>query len=115
MTAEENKAVVVRVNESISRGNLGALDEHPGMAGTKKFLTSLRQAFPDVQATIQEIVAEGDWVAVRLISRGTQQGTWHGVAPTGQQSVTEVLSLHRFVDGRIVATYSQGGPMDSTV
>jgi predicted ester cyclase len=112
MSAEENKTVVVRMVESINRHDLAALDEHPGMRGTKDFLTSYFRAFPDAQATIEELVAEGEWVVARLISRGTQQGEWAGVAPTGRPAVAEVLAMHRIVDGRIVTAHSQGGPLD---
>ena len=111
MSAEENKAVVIRMNESANRHDLTAMDEHPGMAGTREFLTRYFQAFPDARATIQELVAEGEWVAVRMVARGTQQGEWGGVAPSGQRREDEVLAMHRIVDGRIVTSYSQGGPL----
>ena len=111
MSAEENKAIVVRMHEALNRHDLTALDEHPGMAGTREFLTRYFQAFPDAQATIQELVAEGERVAVRMISRGTQQGEWAGVAPSGQLHEDEVLGMDRIVDGRIVTSYSQGGPL----
>ena len=116
MASEENKAIIVRMHEAINRRDLTALDGHPGMRGTKEFLERLHRAFPDVQATLQELVAEGEWVATRLISRGTHQhGEWAGQAPTGRPSVFEVLALYRVVDGRITAAYSQGGPLDGAV
>ena len=111
MSAEENKAVVVRMHEAVNRHDLTALDEHPGMAGTREFLTRYFQVCPDAQATIEELVAEGEWVVVRMISHGTQQGEWGGVAPSGQRQEDEVLAMHRIVDGHIVTSYSQGGPL----
>ena len=112
MSTEENKAVVVRMHDALNRHNLAALDEHPGMAGAREFLTRYFQACPDARATIQELVAEGEWVAVRMISHGTQQGEWGGVAPSDQRREDEVLAMHRVVDGRVVTSYSRGGPLD---
>jgi predicted ester cyclase len=108
MSAEENKAVVMRVNEAVNRHDLDALDEHPGLHETKTFLTGLFQAVPDMQATIEELVAEGEWVAVRRIARGTQRGEWQGMAPTGRPHTVEVLAMYRVVNGRIVTAYTQG-------
>lgn len=110
-TLEENKAVIVRMHEALNRHDLAALDEHPGMAGTKAFLEGYFRACPDARNTIEELVAEGAWVAVRMIDRGTQHGEWGGEAPRGQRRETEVLALYRVVDGRIVTAHSQGGPL----
>jgi predicted ester cyclase len=112
MSTEENKAVVIRMNESANRHDLFAMGRHPGMQETKEFLARRFRAFPDTQATIEEMVAEGEWVAVRMVARGTHQGEWEGKAPTGRTVVSEVLAMHRIVDGRIVTSYSQGRPLD---
>lgn len=111
MSAEENKAIVIRVIESTNRRDLAALDAHPGMHGTKEFLERFFTVFPDAQATIEELVAEGEWVVARLITRGTQQGEWADQAPTGRTTTMEVLAMHRVIDGRIAVAYSQGGPL----
>jgi len=108
MSVEENKAVVRRVNEAVNRHDLDALDEHPGMHDTKKLLTGLFQAVPDMQATIEELIAEGEWVAVRRIARGTQRSEWQGLAPTGRPHAVEVLAMYRVVNGRIVTAYTHG-------
>lgn len=112
MSTEENKAVVIRINESANRHDLAALDQHPGMRETREFLARLFHAFPDMHTTIEELVADGEWVAVRMVARGTHQGEWEGKAPTGRTVVSEVLAMHRIVDGRIVTSYSQGRAQD---
>jgi predicted ester cyclase len=113
MSSEENKSIIIRLQESLNRHDLTVLDQHPGMRGTKEFLGRYFHAFPDAQATIEELVAEGEWVAARLISRGTHQHEeWGGQAPIGRPWVVEVLALHRIVDDRIVLAYAQAGPMD---
>lgn len=112
MSTEENKAIVIRMHEAANRHDLSVMGQHPGMQGTKEFLTRIFQAFPDMQATIEELVAEGEWVAVHMTTRGTQRGEWEGRPPTGSPMVGEVLAMHRIVDGRIVTSYSQGRPLD---
>ncbi len=114
MSVEENKAVVTRVDEAVNRRDLDALDEHPGLHEAKKFLAGLFQAVPDMQTTIEEMVAEGEWVAVRRIARGTQRGEWQGMAPTGRPHTVEVLGMYRVVDGHIVTAYANGHPLEGT-
>jgi len=79
--------------------------------GTKAFLERYFRACPDARNTIEELVAEGAWVVVRMIDRGTQQGEWGGEAPRGQLRETEVLAMYQVVADQIVTAYSQGGPL----
>jgi hypothetical protein len=44
----------------------------------------MRGGFPDLQWTLEEMIAEGDKVAARFIMRGTHRGTFFGVPPTGR-------------------------------
>jgi predicted ester cyclase len=88
MSTEENKAVVRQEFEEIFNqgGNLDAAEEiyapdyvghEPtfgdihGVEGAKQFAADFRQAFPDLQTTIEDMVAEGDKVVTRFSSRGT--------------------------------------------
>jgi predicted ester cyclase len=59
-------------------------------------------AFPDLHATIQDQVAEGDKVVTRKIFRGTHQGEFMGVAPTGRQIEFAVIDILRLENGKIV-------------
>ncbi|CAB1060314.1 hypothetical protein D1BOALGB6SA_5080 [Olavius sp. associated proteobacterium Delta 1] len=86
MTTEENTAVVRRFVEEVeNRHNLGALDklfspdyvDHSGIStlpltldGTKQFFTILFTAFPDIGATLNDQVAEGDKVVTRKTFHG---------------------------------------------
>lgn len=48
--------------------------------------------FPDISFSVDRVVAEGDWAAAGLTFRGTQQGSWHGIPPTGRRvQVTETF------------------------
>lgn len=59
-------------------------------------------AFPDLTHEIEELVADSDWVLGRATLRGTHQGTYRGIAPTGSEvDVADHFST-RFEDGLIV-------------
>lgn len=59
-------------------------------------------AFPDVQMTIEDMIAEGDKVAVRYTFRGTQQGETQGIPPTGKYVNVPGIFICRCRDGKIV-------------
>src|SRR5262245_36618977 len=56
-----------------------AQPECTGPEGVKAQTRALRAAFPDLTVTIEDLVAEGDLVAVRATWRGTHQGSFRGV------------------------------------
>jgi predicted ester cyclase len=59
-------------------------------------------AFPDLQVTVDAVVAEGDLVAVAWTAEGTQQGEFYGVPATGRTAQWEGQNLMRFACGKIV-------------
>lgn len=67
----------------------------------------LRCAFPDLGLTVEEMVAEGDMVAVRFTARGTHQGEFLGVPATGNRVAWEVISVVRVACGKIAERWSQ--------
>ncbi len=104
MFAEENRAVVRREVEELYNhtGNLDAADEiyapnyigHDptfgdlhGPEAVKQSAAMYRQAFPDLEATIEDQVAEGDKVVTRFRTRGTHQGETEAFGPPHRQPV----------------------------
>ena len=102
MSVEENKAMVRSViEEAINKGNLAVIDDimapnyvyhFPGMeikgpGGFRQFATMMRNAFPDINVSIDDCVGEGNLVASRLTLRGTLKGEFMGMAPTGKSMV----------------------------
>jgi steroid delta-isomerase-like uncharacterized protein len=77
-----------------------------GLEAWKKFILEFHQAFPDFQDTIEQQIAEGDRVATRFTSRGTQKGEIMGIAPTGRQAVWTGITIDRIADGRIVESWA---------
>ena len=124
MSAEENKSLVRRyIQEVWDRQNPAAVDEFlasnyqrhisPTAAplnrdGQKQRLAGLRAAFPDIQLTLEEMFAEGDRVAFRSTIRGTHQGVFQGLAPTGRHVTVSLLDMVRVANGKIAEQW--GGP-----
>jgi steroid delta-isomerase-like uncharacterized protein len=112
--ATAHTALVHRfVDEFWSRGNLSVVDElmtrdaviHEPVAGTpedlKPVATMIRSAFPDWHSTVEEIVVEGDRVAERWTGRGTHQGEFQGIPPTGKRVAVPGVVFYRISDGKI--------------
>ena len=116
MSHEENKALVSRfVEEFWNQGNTAAADELmtadatiflPGSGQVSKesfkaFVTAFRGAFPDWHSTQEELLAEDGRVAERWTGRGTQQGEFQGIAPTGKQVAVPGFVFYRLAFGKI--------------
>ena len=79
-------------------GGAAALDRQ----GWFGFFRSFRRAFPDASFTIEDMVAEGDRVALRLTMRGTHRAELNGIPATGRTVEVSGMSIERIVEGRIV-------------
>ena len=75
-----------------------------------RFLAGFVEAFPDLQLTVEDAVAEGDLVAQRVHFEGTHTGEFQGLPPTHRKVTFSGLELNRFVDGRVAEHWFQ---MDS--
>jgi predicted ester cyclase len=119
MSTEANKALFRRfIEEVVNHGNMVVADEimAPDFAeheelppqiprnreGVKQLFTMLRSGLPDMQVIIEDEIAEGDRVVFRLLFRGTHQGTFMGIPPTGRQVSYEVIDIARIADGKLV-------------
>jgi len=56
-----------------------------GPDGFANFVKAVRVALPDIKATIQQMVAEGDYVAMWNTATGTHRGELFGMPPSGRQ------------------------------
>ncbi len=73
-----------------------------GIEGAKAHILGVRQTYPDLHITIEQQIAEGEWVATCITASGTHQGSWMGIKPTGKPVVFTGVNIDRVVDGRIV-------------
>ncbi len=69
-------------------------------------LAGLLAAFPDLQATVEAAVAEGDLVAVRWTATGTHRGEHLGVAATGRRVTMAGMAFYRVACGQIAEAWS---------
>ena len=115
---EENKAIVRRLVEEVqNRHNLDAIDEilapnfidrsaSPGSAGDRgairTTMTAMIAAVPDLQATIHDMLAEGDKVMTRKTLTGTHTGELWGVPPSGGPVTIKVIDILRIEGGQAV-------------
>jgi len=104
------------IEKAYSKGDLELLDkafapnfvEHqagivpPTVEGVGRSIAYLRRAFPDLKLTIEEIIADGDKTWARITGRGTHQGPFMGLSPTGRSIVVTVMDVCRFENGQIV-------------
>ncbi len=116
MSTEENKALFRRVLEEIfNKGNFAVAneiyekdfvahippDEFKGPEGIKQFVSAQRNAFPDLNITIQDQVAEGDMVATRWTLAGTHKGNLRDIAPTGKKVTVSGSTIVRISNSKI--------------
>ena len=83
------------------------LGETSGREELKEQIESLRTAFEDFSATVEDIVAEGDTVAMRVLLRGRHTGAFMGVEPTGREFEVENAVFTRIEDRKIVERWVQ--------
>jgi steroid delta-isomerase-like uncharacterized protein len=124
MSVQENKALARRVFDEVwSQGKLDLADEllapdfvgrpgglgepFKGPEGAKEFIGRLREAFPDITFTVEEMIAEGDLVATRWTSTGTHDGDFLGVEPTGRDAIFGGMTFLRFRDGTVAEGWTQ--------
>ena len=66
------------------------------LAGVKDFVAQIRAAFPDMQMSADDMIAEGDQLAVRSTLRGTHQGDFMGIPATGKKVEVSNYDFVRF-------------------
>ena len=115
MSVEQNQFAFQQViAEAFNKGNYDVLERyfnpnfiehqfglHPSIDRLKSDIQYLRTAFPDFSLTIEDMVADGDKVWVRMTARGTNLGGFMG-PPNGKSFEAAVFDLCRFEAGKIV-------------
>ena len=123
MSLEENKALVRRFYEEVwGKGNVAVIDDifapnyirhdlRPGLPpsgpeGQKAIARLFRTAFPDLQMTIDLLIAESDLVMGRWTTQGTHTGEWAGVSPTGKHAIFSGVNIFRIANGKVVELWN---------
>ena len=119
--SERNKATARAVFEVWSTGEIDRLDQlvaghvvhhdpydpnaAEGLLGMKRTIELNRSAFPDIQLTVEDQVAEGDKVVTRWRGEMTHTGRLAGAAPSGRRVAITGITIDRFEDGKIVEAW----------
>ncbi len=104
-------------DEAIGSGHLNLIDElasddlvdheegfpgqPQGKEGVKFFVNALRQAFPDIKATVDVTLDQGELAAGRAIMRGTHQGEFMGVPASNKSVEVETIDIIRVEGGKV--------------
>ena len=78
-----------------------------GPKGYLMIIAMMRSGFPDIQWTIEDMVAENENVAVRFIMRGTHKGAFFGVPATGKTITVQAMNFYRLAGDQIIEEYGQ--------
>jgi predicted ester cyclase len=121
MSVEANKQNIRRhVDEIWHKGNMEAVDElispnwvlrNPegnditGIDGFKQMAISQRTSFPDIYFKIDNMIGEGDYVAVQYTSTGTFKNKMVDIEPTGKKYEQPIVIIYRFESGKQVETW----------
>ena len=117
MSKQDNIAATERLGMAVNSGNLNALhdvfaptvvdrdpaaDQGAGPEGFIQFFSTFRAAFPDLNISVEQLVADDDNVAIAYTITGTHQGDFLGIPATGRQIKARGVQIARFQNGQIV-------------
>ena len=121
MSAKENEAIVCQLVEDLfNTGNLDIVEEvladsyidysssHPDLSGRENVKQSVAEwltAFPDTISVAQDVIAEGDKIAVRWITQATHQGEFLRVPPTDNHINVTWFGIFRLSEGKIIESW----------
>ncbi len=77
-----------------------------GLEAYKQTLFMNITAFPDLHFIIEKMIAEGDFVVVHHTARGTHQGNFMNIPPTGKQVTMTGILIDRVAHGKIIEEWS---------
>jgi steroid delta-isomerase-like uncharacterized protein len=123
MANEANKTLYRRWFEEVVTGrNLALADEllaadyvlhFPGLPapldrdGHKQLLSMFHQAFPDWRETVDDVIAEGNKVVIRVTGTGTHEGDFQGIPPSHKRVTATGVGIGRIANGRIAESWAE--------
>lgn len=120
---DQNKQIARRLYEECwSQGKLDVVDQlvaadcrmhdpvfpslSPGLESFRNHIKTCRSAFPDLQFTINDVIAEKDEVVVHWTGKGTQRGQFLGLQPTNKTASVSGTSIMRIRSGKVTETWA---------
>jgi steroid delta-isomerase-like uncharacterized protein len=126
VSLEANKALLRRMfEEVIPAGDPSAmrdmvaadfLDHDPmpgqpaGVEGAEYVVSTMTAAYPDLRFTVDDLLAEGDRVAMRWTLHGTHKGSFLGRPPTGRPVQLSATIIWRIEDGKVAERWAGWKP-----
>ena len=119
---EQNKSLIHRFFEvGINQNNPGVFDEiiasnyvnynlpapAPGPDGLRQAVGMFKAGFPDLHATVEATIAEGDRVVTRGYITGTHNGPFMNIPPTGKSIHVNYIDVWRIENGKAVENWVQ--------
>jgi steroid delta-isomerase-like uncharacterized protein len=116
MSTERKRILQTIIDEIWNKGNVEVIDKfytpnfknhHPNIpevsdfASFKKWVVEVHKTLPDFHATIEDMIAEEDKIAVRWTVTGTQKGEFMGIPPTGKKVRFEGMTVYRFEGDKV--------------
>ena len=123
--SEQNKILARRFYDEILNGRkMEVADEilspqyvdhsaaAPGLESFKQYLAIITSVFPDIEVTVEEMIVEGDKVAVHLTIHGTQLGSFRGFLPMDKQATWTGMDIIHISNGKITERWSERDFLD---
>ena len=123
---EQNKELIRQYYAEFDSGNRGEIDKFidkfispncvihfpggidiSGVNAIIEYYVGANKAFPDTVHTIDDVIAEGDKIAFRATTKGTHQGEFMGIQPTGNAITVTFDGILHIQDGKIVEWWSE--------
>jgi steroid delta-isomerase-like uncharacterized protein len=111
MSVEENKALARREQAELwnHTGNLDAAAElfsPDRVEDAKQEAANVRRGFPDLESTIEDLIAERDKVVAHWRAQATHRGEYMGIPPSGNRVDFRGISIYRIEGGKIAESWS---------
>ena len=93
------------IDEIVAKNVLGqdaAVDQTRSRENFRNTVVLFREAFPDAEYPLFDLVGEDDKVVARWGLRGTHRGVFMGVSPTGKTVRVDGIIIYRLKDEKIV-------------
>jgi len=119
---EENKGVVLRfIHDVLQDLNAGAVDDlvapdfvshtwgikEDAPQALKQVTERMKASLSEIEFAVEDVIAEGDRVAVRVTSSATQSGEFHGMPASGKRYSIGEIHIFRVSEGKIVEHWHQ--------
>ena len=122
MTSDNKAKFQLLYDEILNKGNLEAFEQlcapnfvkHAippspdyGIEGSKQSVLMLRNAFPDIKYTVDDMIEDGDKLVARWSAKGTHKGEFMGIPPTGRQVAFTGIEIIRVKDGKAIEEWEE--------